>query len=169
MFFIVFFNFLFCSVVFFFFKVRPPPRSTLFPYTTLFRSTKKETETDNLFKFRDYISYTTSGRISTTSSIQISLAKEVEGWGIGNEIDKNLISIKPHVSGNLKIANKHALTFTPNEALDPDTEYSVTVKLREIYPDIPSEYSDYTFQFKTIRSEERRVGKECRSRWSPYH
>ncbi|MDG1714405.1 MG2 domain-containing protein [Lacinutrix sp.] len=112
--------------------------------------TKKETETDNLFKFRDYISYTTSGRISTTSSIQISLAKEVEGWEIGNEIDKNLISIKPHVSGNLKIANKHALTFTPNEALDPDTEYSVTVKLREIYPDIPSEYSDYTFQFKTI-------------------
>ena len=24
-------------------------------------------------------------------------------------------------------------------------------------------------QFKFRRSEERRVGKECRSRWSPYH
>src|SRR2546422_9890062 len=24
-------------------------------------------------------------------------------------------------------------------------------------------------KFVTIRSEERRVGKECRSRWSPYH
>ena len=23
--------------------------------------------------------------------------------------------------------------------------------------------------FNTTRSEERRVGKECRSRWSPYH
>ena len=23
--------------------------------------------------------------------------------------------------------------------------------------------------FSFIRSEERRVGKECRSRWSPYH
>ena len=23
--------------------------------------------------------------------------------------------------------------------------------------------------YKWIRSEERRVGKECRSRWSPYH
>src|SRR2546427_10600953 len=23
--------------------------------------------------------------------------------------------------------------------------------------------------FQTVRSEERRVGKECRSRWSPYH
>ena len=22
---------------------------------------------------------------------------------------------------------------------------------------------------KSVRSEERRVGKECRSRWSPYH
>ena len=26
-----------------------------------------------------------------------------------------------------------------------------------------------TFKFDYIRSEERRVGKECRSRWSPYH
>ena len=25
------------------------------------------------------------------------------------------------------------------------------------------------FFFKKERSEERRVGKECRSRWSPYH
>ena len=24
-------------------------------------------------------------------------------------------------------------------------------------------------RFPTLRSEERRVGKECRSRWSPYH
>src|SRR5687768_18163515 len=28
--------------VFFFFKIRPPPRSTLFPYTTLFRSRRGE-------------------------------------------------------------------------------------------------------------------------------
>ena len=26
-----------------------------------------------------------------------------------------------------------------------------------------------TFVYRTTRSEERRVGKECRSRWSPYH
>src|SRR2546427_10609486 len=28
---------------------------------------------------------------------------------------------------------------------------------------------DLSFQFPHTRSEERRVGKECRSRWSPYH
>src|SRR5258708_7144348 len=26
-----------------------------------------------------------------------------------------------------------------------------------------------SIQFSYLRSEERRVGKECRSRWSPYH
>ena len=25
------------------------------------------------------------------------------------------------------------------------------------------------FKYMVLRSEERRVGKECRSRWSPYH
>ena len=28
---------------------------------------------------------------------------------------------------------------------------------------------EYTGRLCVIRSEERRVGKECRSRWSPYH
>ena len=28
---------------------------------------------------------------------------------------------------------------------------------------------DSDFENKLWRSEERRVGKECRSRWSPYH
>ena len=30
-------------------------------------------------------------------------------------------------------------------------------------------HSPQTRGLKTVRSEERRVGKECRSRWSPYH
>ena len=29
--------------------------------------------------------------------------------------------------------------------------------------------TDVVVQFQVARSEERRVGKECRSRWSPYH
>ena len=30
-------------------------------------------------------------------------------------------------------------------------------------------YVDLAGEMPTQRSEERRVGKECRSRWSPYH
>src|SRR5256885_16300787 len=36
-----------------------------------------------------------------------------------------------------------------------------------VYPAAPA--PDGAPQFVTARSEERRVGKECRSRWSPYH
>ena len=32
-----------------------------------------------------------------------------------------------------------------------------------------SHYGTITSVFSIVRSEERRVGKECRSRWSPYH
>ena len=34
---------------------------------------------------------------------------------------------------------------------------------------VRSEFSYDKFHSKYRRSEERRVGKECRSRWSPYH
>ena len=30
-------------------------------------------------------------------------------------------------------------------------------------------FDDVMQRVETMRSEERRVGKECRSRWSPYH
>ena len=29
--------------------------------------------------------------------------------------------------------------------------------------------NEFIIEGEKIRSEERRVGKECRSRWSPYH
>ena len=38
------------------------------------------------------------------------------------------------------------------------------VSTDEVYGDLPLDRPDLFF-----RSEERRVGKECRSRWSPYH
>ena len=30
-------------------------------------------------------------------------------------------------------------------------------------------FAELIWEEEPIRSEERRVGKECRSRWSPYH
>ena len=33
----------------------------------------------------------------------------------------------------------------------------------------PNDCADHGIRFNEDRSEERRVGKECRSRWSPYH
>ena len=45
-----------------------------------------------------------------------------------------------------------------------DIDKKYTWDLDVIYSDMSSFDKDYD-----KRSEERRVGKECRSRWSPYH
>ena len=111
---------------------------------------KKEVETDNLFKFRDYISYTSSGLVSVVDPIQINLANDVEGWEMGQEITDKIVSISPHSEGKLTVANKHTLIFTPDEPLEPATEYTFSVKLNKIYDNIPKGFEDYTFQFKTI-------------------
>ena len=46
--------------------------------------------------------------------------------------------------------------------LNKDSEFNAKPEL-EIYAD------DVKCSHGSARSEERRVGKECRSRWSPYH
>lgn len=107
-------------------------------------------ETDNLFKYRNYISYTTSGIQSVTEPIAINLTNDVNGWEIDQVISEDIIRISPHIEGTLKTTNTHTLLFTPDEHLDPDTEYTVIVKLDKIYKDMPKDYKDYVFQFKTI-------------------
>ena len=41
---------------------------------------------------------------------------------------------------------------------------NLQTKITIAAPDFSIDYNS-----KLMRSEERRVGKECRSRWSPYH
>ena len=46
--------------------------------------------TNNIFKFKNYINYTTSGVVSVIEPIKIDLAKEVEGWVANQEISKRV-------------------------------------------------------------------------------
>ena len=55
---------------------------------------------------------------------------------------------------------------------NPTVEAEVYVKNNSASAICPSGASTGTFEAyekRDKRSEERRVGKECRSRWSPYH
>src|SRR5260221_11643282 len=49
--------------------------------------------------------------------------------------------------------------------LRSETEQSIT----ELAQELGSDRSTIGRNLRILRSEERRVGKECRSRWSPYH
>ena len=51
---------------------------------------------------------------------------------------------------------------------EPDMEYDVLMADGEAAVNAGKPITDVIFDFGN-RSEERRVGKECRSRWSPYH
>ena len=59
------------------------------------------------------------------------------------------------------------LTRTVNEM--PEFRTALTEDGLGYFSEMHPAYTVFNRDVKTFRSEERRVGKECRSRWSPYH
>ena len=63
-----------------------------------------------------------------------------------------------------------SLTFSVDEFLFTGDSYIPGLKTVTIFPKSNRQQAeDSLILIKRLRSEERRVGKECRSRWSPYH
>ena len=68
-----------------------------------------------------------------------------------------------------------ALLFLKNQ-IKPIRKLAIAVdrfgkgkNIKDFKPSGAKEVRRVANAFKIMRSEERRVGKECRSRWSPYH
>ncbi|MCZ4318310.1 MG2 domain-containing protein [Aequorivita viscosa] len=111
----------------------------------------KHSETDNLFKFKDYISYNTYGNQSITTAIRVELAKPLEQFEMTQELPTDdYLSISPNTKGKLVVENGKTLIFQPAEYLKSDTEYTVTLKLNKLYEDISKDFKTYTFSFHTI-------------------
>ena len=90
-------------------------------------------DTDNLFKFKDYISYHTNGNQSIATPIRIALAQPLEQFELTQELPKEYLAISPKVDGNLVIENGRELIFQPAEYLKPNTEYTVELKLHKLF------------------------------------
>src|SRR2546422_11208652 len=100
--------------------IRRPPRSTLFPYTTLFRSL---------------------GEHDAPQPDLVLLKLRADGYPTHpRAVDVLLI---------VEIADS---------SMADDRDVKLPLYARASIPEV-----------WLVRSEERRVGKECRSRWSPYH
>ncbi|MFY0604631.1 MAG: hypothetical protein JXQ93_11865 [Flavobacteriaceae bacterium] len=117
----------------------------------MFACKPKIPQNDNIYQFRDYISYTTSGIVSTTTKIQVRFTKEIPSWKGGEIIEEKLLTTIPRIEGKIKVVNKRTIEFIPVEKLSPNTEYSVGVHLDKIYEEIPVDFKSYNFQFKTIK------------------
>src|SRR2546427_13282856 len=117
--------------------IRRPPRSTLFPYTTLFRSEALKRK---------------GAQVTTPVIAQVREA-QMQKWvfGVGMSTDTGPRLSVDHIHNRLPWLGWRAVTRMRFDRKNPLISTQWTA--------LPDE----------TRSEERRVGKECRSRWSPYH
>src|SRR3712207_9408156 len=125
--------------------IRRPPRSTLFPYTTLFRSAKL----CNRYQIPYMAGCMTITEIIRAMEAGVDIIKLFPGSAYGPSIVKAIKDPIPQVpimpTGGVSLDN--VKEWINNGCVAVGVGGTLT----------------------SGRSEERRVGKECRSRWSPYH
>ena len=109
---------------------------------------------------KDYVSQNKLGRLL---SLYLLRACQTPSWSWNNWIMKGSKS-----GGAILDLHVHDVDMV-NYLLDiPEAVYSVGANaIKGGGIDILS--TQYLYDKDIVRSEERRVGKECRSRWSPYH
>ena len=124
--------------------IRRPPRSTLFPYTTLFRSVAGGEDVQIVGGLEHMGHVAMDASLDLNPKLFTVTSKGALYMGYTAEF----------LAQNYGISREAQDQF----ALDSHLKAAASTKAghfdKEIIP---------------IRSEERRVGKECRSRWSPYH
>src|SRR3712207_8866225 len=155
--------------------IRRPPRSTLFPYTTLFRSDSKRGarlagSLDRLDELLDrpaqriglsatvrpieeVATYLTGGR-----PVEIVAPPAEKQWDLSVVVPVEDMSSLGQPTGELEGS---AAGNQPRSSIWPAVEERVL--------DLVQAHRSTIVFANSRRSEERRVGKECRSRWSPYH
>ena len=103
-------------------------------------------------------------------------AKECfRNYGIGGVLSKDQKSVISSIIAGLRNGERKAnIAIETKEVLNASSDngtYHKEGNKVDFY--MLRNGKEYYFEIKTvkpnIRSEERRVGKECRSRWSPYH
>src|SRR3712207_5105099 len=151
--------------------IRRPPRSTLFPYTTLFRSRIGGEEG---FSWRGEDVLRIEGLADAVFGFALTLL--VVSLEVPNTFDELLATMRGFfafaISGLLLyvVWCDHYIFFRRYGLQDYLTMHLIAVLLFVVlFYVYPLKFLFTALMDELLRSEERRVGKECRSRWSPYH
>ncbi|MBM3437226.1 MAG: hypothetical protein FJY07_13550, partial [Bacteroidetes bacterium] len=103
-------------------------------------------------EFSSYVSSFTSGVISVKSDIKIRFTQELNlpGMEPGSELDIDLIGLSPKVKGKVIFEDRHLLIFRPEEPMQQDTRYDVSVALFKLF-EVPDPMKYFKFGFTTIK------------------
>src|SRR2546430_17214727 len=145
--------------------IRPPPRSTLFPYTTLFRSLELAAR-GGAARFMP-VRRLDFGRCR----LALAIPTEAPWQGVDSLRGKRIATTYPFLLERFlreREVTSHIVTLAGAVEIAP------RLKRADLICDLVASgatlEANHLREVGTVlRSEERRVGKECRSRWSPYH
>src|SRR2546422_8670765 len=86
------------------------------------------------------------------------------------QLQRRITELESQIADRREFYNDSVNTFNIRIQQMPDTFVASFMNLtpRPMFKVEEADRADVPMNFST-RSEERRVGKECRSRWSPYH
>lgn len=122
-------------------------------FSVLFSCSKKAADFDSNFElFKNHISAFTSGFVSVKSDIRVQLAFNNPNWKLNEEIDSDYMDISPSVKGKLVALSPNTIAFVPEEKLDGNTLYQVSLKLDKL-TNVPKELSEFKFSLKTIKQD----------------
>src|SRR5438132_6060171 len=138
--------------------IRRPPRSTLFPYTTLFRS---------------HQSLRALQRLGVAGLLEPAAELAVVGCVASPEALHGALRLRLEVG----LASVEMIEAPRSLARQLDVRHLILAHRHvggAIHQDVRALQQRVAEEavggeILLFRSEERRVGKECRSRWSPYH
>ena len=119
----------------------------------LFQGCSKKSASDfnsDFSLFKEFISNFTGGVVSAQSDIRVVLAFNKKEWKTNEVLDNDLFDISPSVSGKVVALSSNTIAFIPNEKLDQDTEYQVTLHLSKLI-ETKKELSEFNFTAKTIK------------------
>ena len=117
---------------------------------------------------REYAEGTTAMQIA--ESISPRLAQEVLSASVNGEI----VDLNRPIVSDAQIKLHKWEDPEGKKAFWHSSSHLMAEALEALYPGIkfgigPAIENGFYYDVDSPRSEERRVGKECRSRWSPYH
>jgi len=106
--------------------------------------------------FKEYIVSFTGGIVSAQSDIRVVLAFDNNNWKVNQVLDDDLIDISPNVHGKVMALSNNTIAFIPEQKLESNTEYQVTLHLDKLNPKVAEknkELSNFNFTVKTIKQD----------------